>query len=135
MNENATSPDLDPSEFPDFWAGHVNQGRLDELVALYRNDAVLTPTFSPDSAKGEADLRRYFDGLAAREGLRVDIHEGSVDCTPIDESRSVITGTYDFNFEVDGALRAFPSRFTFVIDLAQESPILHHHSSQIPSSP
>ena len=44
----------------------------------------------------------------------------------------MVNGIYDFQFLMDGTLLTFPSRFTFVIDLEKESPILHHHSSQVP---
>ena len=80
------------------------------------------------------DLRQYFEGLAAKKGLQVRVHEKNLETLQIEKHRYVVSGSYDFSFEVDVALRTFPSRFTFVIDLGQEFPILHHHSSQIPSS-
>ena len=105
--------DIEAPEFPAFWADCVNQGRIEELVALYREDAVLMPTFSPNAAGGRAALRRYFELLCARNNLRVTLLDEPV-------------------FGVGETLRSFPSRFTFVIDLGHESPILHHHSSRMP---
>ena len=133
MEENDTPIGLEPIEFPDFWAGFINQGRIDELVALYRNGAVLMPTFSPNSVSNETDLRHYFEGLASKRNLQVRVHERNLDCLLIEKHCYVVSGIYEFSFEDDGALQAFPSRFTFVINLEQENPILHHHSSQIPS--
>ncbi len=120
------------SDFPAFWADCVNQSRIDDVIALYHDGAVLMPTFSPHAVKDRAALRRYFGQLASREGLEVTLHEETVHCLPAGEQRYVITGIYDFKFSVDGTMLTFPSRFTFVIDLARESPILHHHSSQVP---
>ena len=134
MEANDTPIGFEPIEFLEFWAGVINQGRIDELVALYCNGAVLMPTFSPHSVRNEIDLRYYFEGLAAKKSLQVRVHENDLDCLKIEKHCYVVSGIYDFSFEVDGAIRTFPSRFTFVIDLENENPILHHHSSQIPSS-
>ncbi len=124
--------DIEAPEFPAFWADCVNQGRIEELVALYREDAVLMPTFSPNAAGGRAALRRYFELLCARNNLRVTLLDEPVDCLPTSGQGYVISGAYAFSFGVGETLRSFPSRFTFVIDLGHESPILHHHSSRMP---
>ena len=118
--------------FPAFWANCVNQEQIDDLIGLYHEGAVLMPTFSPHAAKNKEELRSYFMLLSSREGLHVKLHEKTLDCLQIGGQSYVINGNYDFKFSVDGTLLTFPSRFTFVIDLGKESPILHHHSSQIP---
>ena len=105
---------------------------MDDLLALYHEDAVLMPTFSPHAVKNEEGRRSYFTQLCSRENLVVTLHEKTLDCARTGDRTYVINGIYDFKFSVDGTLLTFPSRFTFVIDLGQESPILHHHSSQIP---
>ena len=123
---------VEAPDFPAFWASYINRGRIEDLIALYHEGAVLMPTFSPHAAKNEEGLRDYFTLLLSREGLSVSLHEETLDCLPIDEQTYVVNGIYDFKFSVDGTLLTFPSRFTFVIDLERERPILHHHSSQIP---
>ncbi len=132
MKENATPIGLEPTQFPGFWARFINQGHIDEVVALYRNGAVLMPTFSPNSVRNETDLKHYFEGLASKRNLQVRVQEKNLDCLLIEKHCYLVSGIYEFSFEVEGALQTFPSRFTFVIDLEQENPILHHHSSQIP---
>ena len=122
----------DPADFPAFWADCVNRGAVDELVGLYHAKSVLMPTFSPHAAKNGEQVRAYFEQLASRAGLGVSLHDGTVDCLAVGGGGHVVSGIYSFQFEVDGTLLTFPSRFTFVIDLAQDAPILHHHSSQIP---
>lgn len=134
MQTNVTSLGLEPIGFLKFWTDCINQGQIDEVIALYRKGAVLMPTFSPNSVNNEMDLRQYFEVLAAKKGLQVRVHEKNLNTLQIDKHRYVVSGSYDFSFEVDGTLRTFPSRFTFVIDLGQECPILHHHSSQLPRS-
>lgn len=126
------TPVIEAPDFPAFWANCVNQGRLDDVITLYHDSAVLMPTFSPHALKTEEALRDYFTLLSSRENLRVTLHEKTLNCLPTGEQTYVVNGVYDFKFSVDDDLLTFPSRFTFVIDLGKESPILHHHSSQIP---
>ncbi len=125
-------PVIEAPDFPAFWADCVNQGRIDDLIALYHEGAVLMPTFSPHAAKNREQLRDYFTLLFTRKDLQVQVHEKTLDCLRTGERSYVVNGIYDFRFDVDGTFLTFPSRFTFMIDLGNESPILHHHSSQIP---
>ena len=123
---------LEASEFPAFLADLVRSKKLDEVIALYDESAVLMPTFSPHSIKKVAGLRGYFTQLSRREDLNVTLHKNTVVCLPISAHDYVLLGIYSWQFKVDETLLTFPSRFTFVLDLAKKSPIMHHHSSQIP---
>jgi hypothetical protein len=124
--------DIKAPEFPAYWADCVNKGRIDDLISLYYEGAVLMPTFSPHAAKNKEDLKNYFTLLSERDGMQVNIHDKALDCLQIKEKTYVVNGIYEFKFNVDDIFRTFPSRFTFVIDFGKKSPILHHHSSQIP---
>jgi len=119
-------------DFPALWAGLINNGELDKVVSLYDEHSVLMPTFSPHLVKDTEGLTGYFNQLASREALNVRLHENTIVCTKVDTKSYAINGIYSFEFMVDGTLLTFPSRFTFVVDLSKDSPILHHHSSQIP---
>lgn len=123
---------IQPDKFPGLWANYVNKGLIEEVVELYNPKSVLMPTFSPHCLRSKEELRGYFTQLASREALNVRLHENTIDCLEINEQSFVINGIYSFEFQVDGTLLTFPSRFTFVIDLKKDNPILHHHSSQIP---
>lgn len=123
---------IEASKFPAFWAGLINDGKVEETIALYTERASLMPTFSPHTIRDEAGLIDYFTQLASRPGLSVSLHEKTVDTIQVSDSVFSLSGVYSFKFEVDDTLLTFPSRFTFLIDLASEAPILHHHSSQIP---
>ncbi len=119
-------------DFPALWADCVNTANIEKVVNLYNDNSVLMPTFSPHTVRTQEKLLEYFEQLASRESLSVDLHENTVVCQKTGEQSYVITGIYSFKFEIDQTLLSFASRFTFVIDLAEEKPILHHHSSQIP---
>jgi len=43
-----------------------------------------------------------------------------------------MSGIYNWRFIVDGELLNFEARFSYLVDLSKSSPIIHHHSSQIP---
>ena len=127
--------DLQAPDFPAFWASQVNSGDVDAVVALYNEKATLLPTFSPKVVKDRTGLINYFTGLASKEGAGVELQDDTVVCLPAGQHGYVTSGMYAFRFKVDGSLQTFPSRFTFVIDLAEDSPILHHHSSLVPTAP
>ena len=124
--------DIKAPEFPAYWADCVNNSRINDLISLYYEGAVLMPTFSPHVVKKKEELKSYFTILSERDGLHVTIHDKALDCLQIEEKAYVVNGIYDFKFSVDDIFQTFPSRFTFVIDFGKKSPILHHHSSQIP---
>jgi hypothetical protein len=125
-------PVTEALDFPAFWANCVVQGRIDDLIALYQQGAVLMPTFSAHAAKSKEELRAYFKLLSSRADLQVVVREKTLDCLQTGKQSYVVNGIYDIKFNVDDTLLTFPSRFTFVIDLGKEDPIMHHHSSQIP---
>lgn len=124
--------DKKAQEFPAFWIDRVNAGVLDDIVSLYNDAAKLIPTFSPHGFKNREGITGYFTQLLAKEGLTARLHEASVFCQPIEGDWHVVSGIYSFEHILDGDLLTFPARFTFVIDLSDESPIHHHHSSQVP---
>lgn len=130
---SASNSTQQASGFPALWAGYINNGQLDKVIALYNENAVLMPTFSPNPVTDTQGLTNYFTNLASKKGLNVKLEEETVVCLHIEAQSYVINGDYAFAFQQDGALQTFPSRFTFVIDLAKEQPILHHHSSQLPT--
>ena len=119
-------------QFPALWANSINAGELEKVIGLYNKYFTLMPTFSPHSVNNLASLTDYFTQLGSRKGINVALHENTVSCQHTGANAYVLTGIYSFGFEVDGTLLTFPSRFTFVLNLDEEQPILHHHSSQIP---
>lgn len=113
------------------WLDAVNQDRLEDLLALYAPDAVLLPTFSAHILRTEGARRNYFERLSARPSLAVSLHEKTL-ASSISGDIATASGTYRWDMEDDGVPLGFEARFSFVFDLDSQSPILHHHSSQIP---
>ncbi|NTU97718.1 MAG: DUF4440 domain-containing protein [Chlorobiaceae bacterium] len=114
------------------WVTRVCTGNPDEITALYHASAVLIPTFSPHTVTAGEGIRNYFAQLATRDGLGVRLHSKALRKQELSGTLHTLSGIYSFEFEVDQVPLSFPSRFTFVVDISQEKPIIHHHSSQVP---
>jgi len=114
------------------WISGICTGTIDEVECLYHENAVLVPTFSPHTVNTTQGIRQYFDQLATRDKLQVRLYDKSLKKQFLGGNAWVLSGIYAFEFEVDQLLLTFPSRFTFAVDLSNEKPIVHHHSSQVP---
>lgn len=114
------------------WMSAINEGDIEGLLALYHEKAVLFPTFSNRILNTPERIRDYFNNLGARDDLSLALHEKTLSIQPIGHEVCAVSGIYCWRFAVDGELFSFEARFSFTLDLTQESPIMHHHSSQIP---
>ncbi len=114
------------------WMQGVNDGNVALLMALYDPQAVLIPTFSNRLLGKPETIRDYFERLSTREELSIALHEKTLGVTPLGNQLFAMQGIYCWRFAIDGELLSFEARFSFVVDMAREAPILQHHSSQIP---
>lgn len=114
------------------WMKAVNDGDVENLLGLYDSQAVLIPTFSNRILNTPAKLREYFEKLSSREELSIALHEKTLIIQELQNQVALMSGIYNWRFSVDGELLNFEARFSYVLDMSRHSPILHHHSSQIP---
>ena len=115
------------------WMRHVNEGDIESLLKLYDHGALLIPTFSNRLLNTPEKLREYFERLSSHEELSIALHEKTVITQETkDKNVFMVGGIYNWRFAVDGELLNFQARFSYVMDISQSNPILHHHSSQIP---
>jgi hypothetical protein len=121
-----------PTEVLYKWMDSVNKGDVNALLSVYDDNAVLIPTFSNRLLKGKDALRGYFEKLGSKEDLSIALHEKTIILQDIGDNLHAISGIYNWRFSVDGELLNFEARFDYLLDLKKNSPILHHHSSQIP---
>ena len=121
-----------PEEVLFQWVTRVCSGNANEIAALYHESAVLIPTFSPHTVTSPEGIKDYFGQLATRDGLGVRLHNKALRKQSQSDILHTLSGICSFEFEVDQVLLSFPSRFTFVMDISLERPILHPHSSQVP---
>jgi hypothetical protein len=114
------------------WVDTANGRRPGTVYSLYSDQSALLPTFSPYTLRTEEGRKGYFDLLASRPGMEVFLHEKTLRFQQVAVGVEIVSGIYRFQFAIDEEPLVFEARFTFVIDLSKERPILHHHSSQIP---
>ncbi len=114
------------------WIDAVNSHDAGKLLSLYDKNAALLPTFSNQILNSPEKLEDYFRKLSARKGLHITLHKTTMRIQALDEHKHIISGIYNWQFEVDNELLNFEARFSFVIDISKKAPIIHHHSSQIP---
>lgn len=114
------------------WMQAVNKGDLEGLLALYDENAVLIPTFSNRLLSKTGSIRDYFAKLCGREELSIALHEKTLITQSVTNDIHAMHGIYCWRFAIEGELLSFEARFSYVLDLGRPSPILHHHSSQIP---
>lgn len=121
-----------PQDVLEQWMQAVNNGDVEGLLGLYDSKAVLIPTFSNRLLNKPDKLLDYFEKLGSREELSIALHEKTLIVQELKNPIFSLSGIYNWRFIVDGELLNFEARFSYVIDLSKPSPILHHHSSQIP---
>ncbi len=121
-----------PKDILEQWMQAVNEGDVESLLGLYDENAVLIPTFSNRLLNTPEKLRDYFEKLGSREELSIALHEKTLIIQELGNQIYSLSGIYNWRFAVDGELLNFEARFSYLIDLSKQNPILHHHSSQIP---
>lgn len=114
------------------WIEYINKLEVENVVNLYDKASTVLPTFSPHSLSTPLLLKEYFSQLSTRKNISVNIYSETLRKLEISKDIYILMGIYSFSFMVDDANLTFPSRFTFILDISKERPILHHHSSQIP---
>ena len=112
------------------WAKYVNQSDLPGLMGLYAKDATLVPTFSRKILHTPEEIEQYFLGLA-KKGTLVEMHKKKLRIHQM-EMGYLLNGEYTFSMNKDGKTENHPSRFSFLLDLSLEAPILLQHSSILP---
>lgn len=114
------------------WMDALNAGQLERVLALYADDAILLPTFSPHAIRDTQSRRAYFEQLGDRPGFRVTLHEKTLRRQVLAGALEIASGIYRFHVDIDEEPLVFEARFSFVVDCSRAAPILHHHSSQVP---
>lgn len=122
----------DPKEVLKKWMDAINEVDVEGLLNLYAENAILLPTFSNRLLNDSAKISDYFEKLKSYKELSISLHEKTVTVQSLVASTYALSGIYCWRFMVDEELLSFEARFSYVVDLSLERPILHHHSSQIP---
>lgn len=114
------------------WVKYFNENNALDILTLYDVNACLIPTFSSDFSTNNKNIKGYFTKLFTKQSISVTIEESKMDKLNTTNCQ-IIFGVYTFTYMVEGTLITVPSRYTFLLDLERSSPILHHHSSMLPT--
>ncbi len=123
---------IKPDKFLIIWLQAVKSGSIENIMALYDKNALLIPTFSNKVLNTPSKIKDYFVTLQKRRKLNVKLHPKTVHLQRISDTVYSVSGIYQWQFEVENELLSFEARFSFVFDINKKSPIINHHSSQVP---
>ena len=121
---------MTPENVIEKWANYFNAGDLEGITSLYHKDSTLLPTFLPKLLASKEQISGYF--IAAIEGkASIEVIVSQSIKKVVSENTYLMTGTYVFCLPSKGGEK-FESWYSFLIDLSDDSPIRHHHSSRVP---
>ena len=121
-----------PEEILREWMAAVNKCDVEHVLSLYSPAAVLIPTFSNRLLSKPESIREYFVRLCEREELSLALHEKTLAVQPASDDIYSLYGIYCWRFAIEGEMLNFEARFCYMLNAASPTPIIHHHSSQIP---
>lgn len=121
-----------PEQILKDWMEAVNKREVMSILSFYSKDAVLIPTFSNRILDTPDKIRGYFERLGSNDELNVTLHENTLKVQNVSENIYALSGIYLWKLSVEGESLNFEARFSFVLDLNMQGPVIQHHSSQIP---
>ncbi len=121
-----------PKDILNLWIESINSRNLKNVLGFYDETAILLPTFSNKFFHNPKGIKSYFVKISSHKELLVKLHDNTLTVQDLSNGLYSLSGIYCWRFEVDGEVLNFEARFTFIMNIKKTSPIIHHHSSQIP---
>ena len=118
---------IKPYEILDSWQQYLNEKNLAGVLKLYDTSCVLIPTFSSEILTDQEQIKEYFVKVIEVQKGKVEFQPNSIFEQQVGENMYIISGKYIFHLMEKDKI---PARFSFLINLLSENPILHHHSSR-----
>jgi len=122
---------IKPFEILNNWQQHLNEANLSGILKLYDEKCVLIPTFSSEILTDHNQIKEYFVKVIEVQKGKVEFQPNSLSEQQVGENIYLLSGKYFFHLMEKGKI---PARFSFLVNLLSENPILHHHSSRSISS-
>ena len=116
-----------PFEILNSWQKHLNEKNLSGVLKLYDISCVLIPTFSSEILTDYEKIEEYFVRVIEVQKGKVEFQPNSISEQQVGENMYLLSGNYIFNLMEK---REIPARFSFLVNLLSENPIIHHHSSR-----
>jgi len=121
---------MTPENIIEQWADYFNNADMKAILNLYHDHATLLPTFLPRLLASNNEIKGYFD-VAFNGDASVEVNVKDAIKKKLTENIFLMTGSYVFCLgNKEG--KKYLSWYSFLIDLSDDSPIKHHHSSRVP---
>ena len=117
-----------PFEILNSWQQHLNEGNISSILKLYDISCVLIPTFSSELLTDHEQIKEYFVKVIEVQKGKVEFQPNSISEQLVGKNMYLLSGKYFFHLMEKEKI---PARFSFLVNLLSENPILHHHSSRI----
>ena len=118
---------IKPFEILNNWQQHLNEANLSGIMKLYDEKCVLIPTFSSEILTDHEQIKEYFVKVIEVQEGKVEFQQNSISEQQVAENMYLLGGKYIFNLK---GKEKIPARFSFIVNLLSENPIMHHHSSR-----
>ena len=117
-----------PFEILNSWQQHLNDENISSILKLYDISCVLIPTFSSEILTDHEQIKKYFVKVIEVQKGKVEFQPNSIYEQQVGKNMYLLSGKYFFHLMEKEKI---PARFSFLVNLLSENPILHHHSSRI----
>ena len=121
---------MTPENIIEQWANCFNNADMKAILSLYHEHATLLPTFLPKLLESNNEIKGYFD-VAFNGGASVEINVKDAIKKKLSGDIFLMTGSYVFCLGSKSG-KKYLSWYSFLIDLSDDAPIKHHHSSRVP---
>ena len=122
---------IKPFEILNNWQQHLNEANLSAVLKLYDEKCVLIPTFSSEILTDHEKIKEYFVKVIEVQKCKVEFQPNSISKQQVGKNMYLLSGKYFFHLIEKEKI---PARFSFLVNLLSENPILHHHSSRSTSN-
>ena len=116
-----------PFEILNSWQQHLNEENISSILKLYDISCVLIPTFSSEILTDHEQIKEYFVKVIEVQKGKVEFQPNSISEQLVGKNMYLLSGKYFFHLMEKEKI---PARFSFLVNLLSEKPILHHHSSR-----
>jgi len=121
---------MTPKNIIEQWADFFNNADMKAILSLYHDNATLLPTFLPKLLESNNEIKGYFE-VAFNRDASVEVNVENAISKELPGNIFLMTGSYVFCLSSKGG-KKYLSWYSFLIDLSDDSPIKHHHSSRVP---
>ena len=118
---------IKPFEILNIWQQYLNEKNLSGALKLYDTSCVLIPTFSSEILTDHEKIKEYFVKVIEVQKGKVEFQQNYISEQQVGENMYLLSGKYFFHLTEKEKI---PARFSFLVNLLSENPILHHHSSR-----